>query len=458
MVNARGRKKRGSASRSLKGRGKLKTFYDTLKVGDACCPADCSACEEACLKERNKGEGLARIVATHAPEVNFHMPMVCNQCGEPNCAEVCPTGALVKDKTDGIVKFTEEKCIGCRLCTLACPYGGINFEPSKRIPWKCDLCGGDPKCVNACKYQVLSLIKSRSVLNYLHIDEEVFSPGSGYCLGCAAELILRFTMKVLGKDTFVFTAPGCGLLMLTGMGLNPGCKIPTHICLMTNALSTLSGLKRYYRKKGEDVKCVAFIGDGCAADIGFQPLSGAAERGENIIVICYDNEAYMNTGIQRSSTTPLFSWTNTSPIGRESKGKLQPPKYMPLIMAFHGIPYVATASIGHPEDYAQKLTKALAVKDGMSYIHVLSPCPPGWRARIHSAIEMCKMAVETNYFPLWEAEMGKFRLTYQVNNPQPIQKFTKMMGRFSHLDEDRLSILQEFVDERLALIKSMIRS
>ena len=202
----------------------------------------------------------------------------------------------------------------------------------------------------------------------------------------------------------------------------------------------------------------SFLYGANAADVGFQPLSGAAERGDNLIVICYDNEAYMNTGIQRSSTTPFLGWTYTSPVGREWQGKAEQPKYLPLIMAFHGIAYAATASISYPEDYGQKLTKAMAVKDGMSYIHVLSSCNPGWRATGNSAIEIGQMAVETNYFPLWEAERGKFHLTYEVINPLPIERFTNLQGRFSHLGTGEIAKLQEFVNERVALIKRLTQS
>ncbi|MFH1091917.1 MAG: thiamine pyrophosphate-dependent enzyme, partial [Pseudomonadota bacterium] len=185
------------------------------------------------------------------------------------------------------------------------------------------------------------------------------------------------------------------------------------------------------------------------------PLSGAAERGENIIYVCYDNEAYMNTGVQRSSTTPLGAWTSTTPLGPEGRGKAEVPKYMPLIMAFHGIPYAATASVAFLEDLAEKLKKAKAVKDGLAYIHLLAPCPTGWRAPADLTVELARKAVETNYFPLWEAEHGRFRLTHRPDRPRPVEEFTRLQGRFGHPTGQESSLLQQFVDQRLRLLESL---
>ena len=163
----------------------------------------------------------------------------------------------------------------------------------------------------------------------------------------------------------------------------------------------------------------------------------------------------MNTGIQRSSSTPFKSWSSTTPVGKEAAGKKQASKYVPLLMAFHNIPYTATASVSFLDDFTQKLQKAKAVKDGMAYIHLLTPCPTGWRSPMDSTIELGRMAVETNYFPLWEAEEGKFRSTYIPKNPRPIQDYTKMMGRFSHLTEKDFEEMQGMVDKRFNLIQSL---
>ena len=321
--------------------------------------------------------------------------------------------------------------------------------------FKCDTCDGKFKCVEACDHEALSLVKSRPVHDYLH--EDLVTSGNTFCLGCAADLAFRFMMRVLGKGCVVFGAPGCAGTVTGGMMQMMPTKAAGVFCLMTNVPSMMTGVKRYFRKKGKDVTCVAFVGDGATADVGFQPLSGAAERGENLLYVCYDNEGYMNTGIQRSSTTPYGGWTTTTPAMGQAKGKERPSKNVPLIMAAHGVPYVATASPAHLEDFAKKLLKAKAVKDGLAYIHVFSPCPTGWRVSPDRVIDICRMAVATNYFPLWEMERGAWRLTYPVSNPKPIQAFTELMGRFSHFQKEEYEELQEIVDSRLRLIQGQVR-
>jgi len=222
---------------------------------------------------------------------------------------------------------------------------------------------------------------------------------------------------------------------------------------MTGVASSATGLVRYYRKTGKDVNVVCFTGDGCAADVGFQPLTAAAERNENFIYICYDNEGYMNTGIQRSSTTPFGAATTTTPFGVARGGKETSAKDLPLIMAMHRVPYVATATLSHLEDFAKKLLKAAEKrKEGFAYIHVFSPCPVGWGIESDSAIQVCRMAVRTNYFPLWEAERGRFRLTHTVATPKPITEYTKLIRKFRHLTEEELARLQEEVNSNFAFL------
>ncbi len=293
------------------------------------------------------------------------------------------------------------------------------------------------------------------VFEYLRYEDQ-FAGGLAFCAGCPLELTLRFLSKVLGRETVLVGTPSCSAPVIHGQNMGTWHHLPYYGCLMTGVASSATGLARYYRKTGKDATIVCFTGDGCAADIGFQPLSGAAERNENIIYVCYDNEGYMNTGIQRSSTTPLSAATSTTPIGVARHGKETTAKNLPLIMAMHRIPYVATATLSHLEDFAKKLLRAREKKnEGFVYIHVFSPCPVGWRIESDLAIQVCRMAVRTNYFPLWEAEYGKFRLTHEVSNPRPIQEFTKLMGKFSHLKEEDLAKLQQLVNERFNLIKSL---
>ena len=286
-------------------------------------------------------------------------------------------------------------------------------------------------------------------------DEDLLPKGTRACPGCPAELGLRIALRVFGRDTIIFGGPGCMTTVMIGHGDQATSKGSYVNCLFTNIPSTMTGVYRYYRHIGKEVKLAAFCGDGAMADVSFQVLSGAAERGEGIIIICYDNEGYMNTGNQRSSTTSAKAWTNTSPVGKTLRGKEQESKYVPLIMAFHGIPYTATATVSYLEDYVKKLTKAMNTRDGMSYIHLLTPCPSGWKAATDSGIDISRLAVETNYFPLWECVNGKFRLTQRIKKPEPIEDYTRLIGKFSHLTEDELKGFQRSVDARYGQIEAL---
>jgi len=303
---------------------------------------------------------------------------------------------------------------------------------------------------------VEKLKKKPRVYDYFKEKEEQYAGGLAWCAGCPLELNLRFVPKVLGKDIVIVGCPCCSAPILYGQNVGTWHRLSYYSTLMTGVASSATGLARYYQKVGKDVTVVCYTGDGCAADVGFQPLSGAAERNEKIIYICYDNEGYMNTGVQRSSTTPLHAATTTTPVGKESRGKPTVPKNLPLIMAMHQTAYVATATLSHLEDLAKKLVKAAEKKnEGFVYLHVFCPCPVGWRIPSDSSIQVCRMAVRTNYFPLWEAEDGKFRFTHEVASPRPIEEMTKLIGKFAHLKEDQLEDLQQMVNDRYALIKTL---
>ena len=298
--------------------------------------------------------------------------------------------------------------------------------------------------------------KKSRVFDYFREKEEQYAGGLAWCAGCPLELTLRFVPKVLGKEIVIVGCPCCSAPILYGQNVGTWHRLSYYSTLMTGVASSATGLARYYQKVGQDATIVCYTGDGCAADVGFQPLSGAAERNEKIIYICYDNEGYMNTGVQRSSTTPMGAATTTTPVGVASRGKPTVPKNMPLIMAMHQAAYVATATLSQLEDFAKKLVKAKEKKDeGFVYLHVFCPCPVGWRIASDSSIQVCRMAVRTNYFPLWEAENGKFRLTHEVANPRPVQELTGLIGKFAHLKDAEIDNLQKMVNERYALIKTL---
>ena len=298
--------------------------------------------------------------------------------------------------------------------------------------------------------------KKSRIFNYFHEKEEQFSGGLSWCAGCTLELTARFIPKVLGREIVLVGCPSCSATVLYGQNNATWHKLAYYSCLMTGVASSATGISRQLRRMGNNAPVVCFTGDGCAADVGFQPLSGAAERNERIIYICYDNEGYMNTGYQRSSTTPFGAATSTTPSGRVGKGKLTPAKNLPLLMALHGVPYVATATLSNLEDFAKKLLKAKEkTNEGFAYIHVFTPCNMGWRIDSSLSIQVCRTAIRTNYFPLWEAERGKFRLTHEVANPMPIQELTKLVRKFAHLKEADLVQLQQMVNERYAFLKAL---
>jgi pyruvate/2-oxoacid:ferredoxin oxidoreductase beta subunit len=298
--------------------------------------------------------------------------------------------------------------------------------------------------------------KKNRVFDYF-CAEEKFSGGVAWCAGCPLELTARFTARVLGDNMVLVGTPSCSAPVFHGQNVGAWHKLPYLACVMTGVASSATGLSRYFQKTGQDATVVCFTGDGCASDVGFQPLSGAAERNEHIIYLTYDNEGYMNTGNQRSGATQKGAATTTTPVGKVGRGKPTASKNLPMIMLMHRPKYMATATLSHLEDFAKKLQKAKEMsKQGFVYLHVFSPCPVGWRIDSNLSIEVCRTAVRTNYFPLWEAEDGKPRITVEVASPKPVTEFTKLMRKFSHLKEDGIADLQKQVDERYALLKTLV--
>ncbi len=273
-------------------------------------------------------------------------------------------------------------------------------------------------------------------------EEEIMQPGHLACLGCGATLAMRYVLKALGRKT-VMTIPACCCTVIDGPFPYSAYGVPIWHTAFETAASAATGIKAGLEMLGDkDTTVLAWAGDGGTFDIGIQALSGAAERGDDILYVCYDNEAYMNTGIQRSSATPLGAWTTTTPV-RHPKNR--PKKDIIAIMAAHRIPYTATASIGYPEDLIKKVEKAKESKE-TKFLHILAPCPTGWRSRPDDTVKLAKLAVETKVFPLYEVENGEIWRMTKKSKGVPVVEYLKLQGRFKHLKEEDVKQIQSNVD------------
>jgi len=281
-------------------------------------------------------------------------------------------------------------------------------------------------------------------MNTSVFQEEYVSSGHVACPGCGGALAMRYALKSLGPRTIIVMAASCWSI-IDGPFPYTSVAAPLLHTIFEAAASTAAGVKAALDIQGDkDTTVMAWAGDGGTFDIGLQALSGAAERNDDIIYVCYDNEAYMNTGIQRSSATPLGAWTTTTPAAHF---KDRPKKKMLEIMAAHHIPYAATASIAFPDDLMQKIKKAAGIH-GMKFIHIFAPCPTGWRFPSSLSIKIARLAVHTNVFPLYEIENGmRYTLTVGSFN-LPVEKYLRLQGRFAHLDEEWIQIIQRNVDRQ----------
>jgi len=280
--------------------------------------------------------------------------------------------------------------------------------------------------------------------------KEYFTPGHRACQGCAEALAVRLVAKALGKNVVIASATGCMEIVSSPLPTTNWAVPWIHVAF-ENAAAVASGAeagtKALVRKGKLPDKGTVFLGmggDGATSDIGLQALSGAFERGHNMVYVCYDNEAYMNTGIQRSSSTPFGASTTTSPAGKMKPGQVTWKKNMAEIAAAHNIPYVATACSSYPFDLIQKVEKAARI-EGPAYVHILSICPTGWRIAPEKAIWIGRMAVESGVFPLYEVEQGEYRITVDVPELRPVAEYLKPQGRFRHLTDDLIEHIQERV-------------
>ncbi len=285
---------------------------------------------------------------------------------------------------------------------------------------------------------------------------ELMTSGHLACQGCGGALAMRLALKALGPDT-ITVIPACCWTIIAGPFPYSALQVPVLHTAFETAAATASGVRAALDVKGnKQTKVLAWAGDGGTFDIGLQSLSGAAERNEDIIYVCYDNEAYMNTGIQRSSATPDRAWTTTTPEDNPKRG---PKKNIVEILAAHKSPYVATASVAFPEDLIRKLRRAAETR-GTTFVHVLAPCPPGWRISSEQSIEIARLATHCNVFPIYEVFDGE---RYEINvqpESRPVGDYLKLQGRFAHLEEADVAEIQRYVDHewKRLLLKAMMDS
>lgn len=285
------------------------------------------------------------------------------------------------------------------------------------------------------------------------LDESEYFYGHKACAGCGGSLAVRIALKVLGKKAVAVLPAGC----MSAVGFN----FP-QLCFANNAIistfagtaSMMTGVLAGLKARGiEDATVVGFAGDGGTADIGLQALSGAIDRNDDVLYICYDNEAYMNTGIQKSSLTPFGAKTTTTPAGKRVHGNLRQKKNLFEIVASHDIPYAATASVGYLQDYINKVEKASKIR-GTKFIHVIAPCPTGWGVKVDATIDVAREIVDTGLFYLAEYENGEYRITKKPKTFADVTPYLRRQARFKHLSDDDIEIIKSGRDKKWEKISS----
>ncbi|MDD3345395.1 MAG: thiamine pyrophosphate-dependent enzyme [Candidatus Omnitrophica bacterium] len=281
-------------------------------------------------------------------------------------------------------------------------------------------------------------------------NNPLFKSGHTACAGCGQAVAARLIIEAAGPNTIVANNTGC-LEVFSTKYPETAWGVPWIHSLFENSAAVASGIEaalKYLGKK-DTVNVIAQGGDGSSGDIGLQALSGMLERGHDILYVCYDNEAYMNTGVQRSGLTPFDTNTTTSPAGKQSSGNIRPKKPVPEICAAHGIPYAATSSAGFPQDLIRKVKKAIAIK-GPKYLQVHVPCPLGWRHATNQMLSVAKAAVESGLYPLFEYENGVLTGRRQIT-PKPVDDYLKMQGRFKHLinNPEEVKKIQDIADNNI---------
>ena len=284
-----------------------------------------------------------------------------------------------------------------------------------------------------------------------HFKEHLFVSGHTACSGCGQSLAARLVADVAGKNTMVTNATGC-LEVFSTKAPETAWGVPWIHSLFENSAAVASGVEAGLRhlEQIDNIRVIAQGGDGGTADIGLQALSGMLERGHDVLYVCYDNEAYMNTGIQRSGLTPFDAATTTSPAGKKSAGNPTMKKPLTEICAAHHIPFAATASVAFPQDVTQKVKKALEIR-GPKFLQIHVPCPLGWRSQPALTIEIAKLAVMTGLYPIIEYENGRLTKVRKIPQPKPVEEYLKLQGRFKHLltKAEELKKVQEVANKNI---------
>lgn len=281
-------------------------------------------------------------------------------------------------------------------------------------------------------------------------DDELFF-GHKACQGCGGALAVRIALKILGRRSVAVVPAGC----MSAVGFNY-----PQLCFANNAIistfagtaSMMTGIEAGLRALGKkDFQVVGIAGDGGTGDIGIQALSGAIERNDNVLYICYDNEAYMNTGIQKSTLTPFGARTTTTPVATNAHGNRSYKKNMFEIVAAHGIAYAATASVGYLPDFMKKVEKAMSIQ-GTKYLHVIAPCPTGWGIKTEDCIEVAKEVVDCGLWYLAEFENGEFTLNKDIKEFSSVENYIKKQGRFRHLSDEEIDLIRKSRDDKWKFI------
>jgi pyruvate ferredoxin oxidoreductase beta subunit len=291
--------------------------------------------------------------------------------------------------------------------------------------------------------------------------EELLAPGHRMCQGCGAAIVMRHLLKALGRNVIIAHATGC-VEVTTAIYPETAWRVPWIHVAFENAAAVVSGIEaaiKALKRKGviessKKVKVVAIGGDGGTVDIGLQALSGMLERGHDVLYVLYDNEAYMNTGIQRSGATPMYAWTTTTPAGKVWRGEWRRKKDIVSIVRAHGVPYVATVNFAYITDFYTKVRKAAEI-EGPTFIHAFAPCVPGWRYEPNLTVKIARLAVQTGIWVNYEIERGVFRVTTPVPKRLPVEEYLKLQGRFAHLTREEIEAIQRMVDEDVEYINRL---